>query len=139
MPLPHVVQSSVRARMMRVRRHGTGPELELRAHLREWGLRYLVCPSDLPGTPDIANKTSRWAIFVHGCFWHAHPRCRLATIPRSNADFWRLKFQANRRRDKRKQFALERLGFLVLVVWQCELDDATVLRDVKRRLLRRMR
>jgi DNA mismatch endonuclease (patch repair protein) len=78
---------------------------------------------NLPGRPDIANKTSRWAIFVHGCFWHGHEGCVLFTRPKTNRKFWDEKVRANRARDRRKERALADLGFRVLTVWQCELRE----------------
>jgi G:T-mismatch repair DNA endonuclease (very short patch repair protein) len=74
----------------------------------------------LPGSQDIANKRRRWAIFVHGCFWHHHARRKLATVPKTNRAFWIEKLNANRRRDERKARTLRRKGFHVLTVWQCQ-------------------
>jgi DNA mismatch endonuclease, patch repair protein len=113
--------------MKRIRQRDTAPELEVRRGLAELGLRYRLCPSDLPGRPDLANKSKRWAIFVHGCFWHGHRGCRLATVPKSNRQFWIEKLAANARRDRAKTRALEAIGFRVFVVWQCELSDRAVL------------
>jgi DNA mismatch endonuclease (patch repair protein) len=108
--------------MRRVRQRDTAPELAVRRQLSKLGVRYRICPRDLPGRPDLANKTRRWAVFVHGCFWHHHARCRLATVPASNRAFWTTKFEANRSRDARKVKALQSLGFRVFVVWQCQLS-----------------
>jgi DNA mismatch endonuclease, patch repair protein len=58
--------------MGRVRQRGTTPELAVRAALRELGLRYRVNARDLPGSPDIVNRSKRIAIFVHGCYWHRY-------------------------------------------------------------------
>jgi len=113
--------------MRRVRQRDTQPEQAVRGLLRSLGWRYRVCPSRLPGRPDIANQRHQWAIFVHGCFWHGHAGCRLAKIPARNATFWRSKFDANRQRDARKTAALGDRGFKVLVVWQCELRDEGLL------------
>ncbi len=112
--------------MKRVRQRDTAPELKLRKLLTDAGLRYRVCPADPPGRPDIANKSKRWAIFVHGCFWHGHLDCRLAKVPANNRAFWEKKLQGNRDRDARKVAALEALGYRAVTVWQCELDDPSV-------------
>ena len=112
--------------MRRVRQKDTAPERALRKLLTARGLRYRVCPKDLPGRPDIANKSQRWAIFVHGCFWHGHRGCRLATLPKTNRAWWSAKLHANRARDARKVQALRDLGFAVVVVWQCELSDPDI-------------
>jgi DNA mismatch endonuclease (patch repair protein) len=57
-------------------------------------------------------------IFVSGCFWHRHTcgRCR---IPAANRLYWLAKIHRNAVRDRRVQRALRRLGWSVLVVWEC--------------------
>lgn len=109
--------------MSRVRQAHTGPELAVRSLLRELGVGYRTCVHNLPGRPDIANRRSGWAIFVHGCFWHGHEGCALFTRPKTNRKFWDEKVRANRARDRRKERALADLGFSVLTVWQCELRE----------------
>jgi len=71
----------------------------------------------------MANRAQGWAVFVHGCFWHGHPSCRLATSPKTNRAFWTEKIAANRKRDARKVAALRAAGLRVLTVWQCETRD----------------
>lgn len=115
--------------MRRVRQRDTDPELTVRRVLSELGARYRVNVSSLPGSPDIVNQRQRVAILVHGCFWHRHEGCRLATTPKTNAEFWTSKFSANRERDGRKLGELENLGLRVLVVWQCETSDVERLRE----------
>jgi DNA (cytosine-5)-methyltransferase 1 len=90
--------------------------------LASLGYRFSVKASDLPGTPDIINRANRWAIFVHGCFWHAHS-CHLSKVPKANKKFWKKKFDDNQRRDKAKRRQLQRLGYSVLTLWQCQLKD----------------
>lgn len=108
------------ARMKRQRQRDTRPELIVRKVLHRLGMRYRTHNRELPGSPDIANRGRRWAVFVHGCYWHHHEGCPRATIPRNNRDFWIEKFEANRARDARKTAELERLGYEVIVVWECE-------------------
>lgn len=107
-------------RMAHIRRHATAPEMTVRNCLWHHGLRFTTQNRDLPGSPDLANRSGRWAIFVHGCFWHGHAGCRRATSPKRNAEAWRAKLAANRERDQRKQADLERLGFEVVTIWECE-------------------
>jgi DNA mismatch endonuclease, patch repair protein len=111
------------ALMARVRQRNTVPELKVRRLLHAHGWRYQLHPNDLPGTPDIIFRPRRKAIFVHGCFWHAHEGCRLATVPKTRTDVWRKKFKDNRKRDSAKVQALADLGWSVLTVWQCETAD----------------
>lgn len=111
------------ARMRRQRLRGTAAELAVRRCARAAGLGFRVENTGLPGSPDLANRRRRWAVFVHGCFWHAHAGCRRATVPTANRAFWLAKFDANTARDRRKSDELEALGYLVMVIWECELSD----------------
>lgn len=110
--------------MAKVRQTGTSTELSVQALLRSLGYRFSVKAKDLPGRPDIVNRAGRWAIFVHGCFWHAHD-CALWKTPKANSKFWETKFADNRKRDKKKRTELRRLEYSVLTVWQCELKNET--------------
>ena len=117
------------ALMKRVRRSGTEAEQVVAAACRALGLSYRLNVRSLPGSPDLANKSNRWAVFVNGCYWHRHTGCARATIPKRNHEFWWEKFGANRRRDARKIKSLRALGFRVLVVWECQTMDAAMLAD----------
>lgn len=110
--------------MAKVRQRGTAPELALARLLRANGMSYRLNVRTLPGSPDFANKRRRWAVFVHGCFWHAHRACSRSTIPKSNRDFWIAKFKTNRERDARNVRSLRKLGFRVAVFWECEVNRA---------------
>lgn len=109
--------------MARVRSRNTAPELAVRKVLRELGIGYRLHVGSLPGTPDIACRGRRKAIFVNGCFWHQHPGCRRATIPKTNFAFWESKLSRNRIRDSETRSRLTALGWETLVVWQCEIGD----------------
>lgn len=124
-----------RALMQRVRQRGTPAEVSVAKACRELGLRYRLNVRSLPGSPDIANKARRWAIFVNGCYWHHHTNCKRATIPTLNNQFWCDKFSANRARDARKVRELRAEGYKVIVVWECEAGDRTQLQARLRRLL----
>lgn len=117
-----VVDAVTSERMAGVRQHGTAAELKVRRVVSELGYHYRVRNRDLPGSPDLANRTRRWAVYVHGCFWHRHPGCRRTTTPKRNRDFWESKFKANVERDARVQSALRDRGFVVVVVWECEAE-----------------
>jgi DNA mismatch endonuclease (patch repair protein) len=108
--------------MAGIRQSRTKPELVVAGMLRKLGLRYRRNVKSLPGSPDFANRSRKWAIFVNGCFWHSHTNCRRATVPKANRAFWVEKFVTNRRRDAKAILALRKLGFKVLVVWECQSD-----------------
>jgi DNA mismatch endonuclease, patch repair protein len=111
------------ALMSRVRQRGTDAELAVAVTLRRLGISYRRNVACLPGSPDFANRTRNWAIFVHGCFWHRHTGCKRATVPKTNEAFWREKFANNRVRDARAIRRLRHLGFRVCLIWQCQTEN----------------
>lgn len=112
------------ARMARIKSKDTKPELLVRRALSARNVGYVTHDSSLPGTPDIANKSRGWAIFVHGCFWHAH-ECDEFRPPSRNVEYWTKKFASNRARDKVNVIELEKKGFKVITLWECEINEAT--------------
>jgi DNA mismatch endonuclease (patch repair protein) len=121
--------------MGRVRQRGTTAENQVAAVLRELGVFYRRNVRSLPGSPDFANMSRRWAVFVNGCFWHHHVGCARATVPTRNRAFWTEKFSANASRDATKSRALAAMGYRVIVVWECE----AIRPQVTRRRLRGLR
>ncbi len=106
--------------MRRVRRKDTTPELAVRRALTALRVRYRLQAKDLPGRPDIVNRKRKLAIFVHGCFWHRHPGCRLTSTPKTRTEFWEAKFARNVERDRKAIENLKADGWQVVVVWECE-------------------
>ena len=121
-PIPTSAQKS--ALMGRVRQRDTAPESAVGAILRGLGTVYRKNVRALPGSPDFANRTRRWAVFVNGCFWHQHTGCPRATLPKGNNAFWVAKFARNRSRDANAVRALRMAGFRVVIVWECEAEAA---------------
>ena len=127
-PMPDKEPSAARrALMAKVRTTGTGPELSVRALLHRAGYRYALNRRDLPGTPDIVMPKHRLAIFVHGCFWHRHPGCPRAALPKVRREFWDAKLRGNVVRDTRAIADLESLGWTVITVWGCETSKTAAL------------
>lgn len=118
--------------MSRVRTKGTAPELALRSALHYAGIRFRLHRKDLPGKPDIVLPKYNSVIFVHGCFWHHHEGCIKSKMPKTNIEFWQDKIIANIKRDKSNQGDLEKLGWQVLVVWECDIkkDVNTTVNDI---------
>jgi len=110
-------------RMSGIGQRDTAPELAVRRAASKLGLRYTTRNRDLPGSPDLANRKRRVAIFVHGCFWHRHPGCLKASSPKTNVPFWQAKFSRNVERDREAMAALKQRGFSVVVVWECTTRD----------------
>jgi DNA mismatch endonuclease (patch repair protein) len=121
------------AAMAKIRAKDTKPELLVRRLIHSMGFRYRLHARKLPGHPDLVFPGRRMAIFVHGCFWHLHGRCKRARIPKSNRKFWTEKLNGNRARDAASLKQLRRLGWKSLVLWECQLGKEAVLR---RRILR---
>lgn len=117
------VPPAVRSRMMsRVRRRDTAPELRVRRALHAAGFRFRLHRRDLPGRPDIVLPAFRTAVFVHGCFWHGHD-CPRGRRPASNSAFWAAKLDKNLERDRDSVAALNRSGWAVKIVWECQVDN----------------
>jgi DNA mismatch endonuclease (patch repair protein) len=138
-PRPGPKDEATQRRMRSQRRKDTEPELAVRKALSQLGVRYRLHNALLPAKPDIVNQVRRWAILVHGCYWHHHSGCADASMPIHNASWWRRKFEENRLRDNRKIAALQLAGFAVLVVWECETKDHQLLVKRLGRWLQNMR
>jgi DNA mismatch endonuclease, patch repair protein len=126
-PRPPRSSSPRVTRVMKANRaRDTGPELSLRKSLFTMGLRgYRLADSTVPGRPDIVFRSSKLAVFVHGCYWHRCPAHGL-TLPKTHVAYWRAKFARNVERDARKIAALRILGWKALVLWECEIADDAV-------------
>lgn len=108
--------------MSNIRSTNTSLEIRVRKMLFSQGYRYRLHVSDLPGKPDIVLPKYKAAIFVHGCFWHLHSRCRDGTIPKTRTDYWKEKLLGNKKRDAKHMRALRRQGWRVLRLWECEIE-----------------
>jgi DNA mismatch endonuclease (patch repair protein) len=109
--------------MRRIRSKDTKPELAVRSLVFSMGFRYRLHSSKLKGHPDLVFSRLRKLIFVHGCFWHGH-RCPAGELPSSNEGYWKTKISRNISRDRRTRRLLQREGWGVLVVWECEASTA---------------
>jgi DNA mismatch endonuclease (patch repair protein) len=106
--------------MAGIRGRDTKIETAVRRALFARGFRYRIDVRALPGRPDIVLPRYRAAVFVHGCFWHAHS-CSLYKVPASRPEFWREKLESNARRDTRNVLALRAAGWRVAAIWECAL------------------
>lgn len=113
--------------MSRVRAKDTRPEMLVRRLVHGAGYRYRLHGAKLPGKPDLVFAGRRKVIFVHGCFWHRHEDCTLARMPKSNQDFWMAKLEGNKKRDAINCRRLRKMGWDVMVIWECELRDLDTL------------
>lgn len=109
--------------MARIRSKDTEPELWVRRLVHSLGFRYRLHRRSLPGCPDLVFPSKRKVIFVQGCYWHRHDCPNGQRMPKSNTAYWAMKFQANQLRDIQNLEALRALGWEVLQIWECELED----------------
>jgi len=120
--------------MRRIRSKNTNPEMVVRRLIHRMGYRYRLHRKDLPGKPDLVFPARKATIFVHGCFWHQHsePTCKLAHIPKSNLEYWLPKLERNKIRDTLRHAELTQLGWRVLILWECEVNDiANISKKIK--------
>lgn len=111
--------------MSRIRGKDTKPEELVRKYLFSQGFRYRKNDARLPGKPDIVLPKYKTVIFVNGCFWHGHEGCHYFVWPKNNAEFWKKKIGSNIERDAKNHALLAKLGWNVIVVWECELKRST--------------
>lgn len=120
-------------RMSLVKNRDTKPEMVVRKLIFSLGYRYRLHASDIPGRPDLVFRQRGKLIFVHGCFWHRHLGCSRCRMPKSRIDFWRTKLNGNRKRDQLLQIKLAKQGWEVPIIWECETENAHVLRKTIRK------
>ena len=119
--MPDQFSVAERSRIMRrVKSTDTTPELVVRRLVHGMGYRYRLHYEDLPGKPDVVLPRHGKVIFVNGCFWHRHHCQSGRSMPASKVDYWQRKFERNVCRDRSNQRKLRRLGWSVLVVWECQ-------------------
>lgn len=113
--------------MSMIKSKNTKPEKLLRSLLFSNGYRFRLHDKKIPGKPDIIFKSKKKVIFVHGCFWHRHKGCKYSTMPKSNIDFWKVKFEQNINRDLKVQKEIKASNWNFMIIWECELKKLTTL------------
>ncbi|MDD5075375.1 MAG: very short patch repair endonuclease [Candidatus Peribacteraceae bacterium] len=72
------------------------------------------------GQPDIFSRRRKIAIFIDSCFWHGcRWHCRL---PSSRKEYWLPKIERNKQRDKDVTKSLRANGWLVIRIWEHQLE-----------------
>ena len=107
--------------MSQIKGKDTSIEKKVRKYLFKRGFRYRKNYITLPGKPDLYLKKYKTVIFINGCFWHHHKNCKLAYMPKSNVDFWSIKFERNIKNDRKHARELRKMGYHVITVWECKL------------------
>jgi DNA mismatch endonuclease (patch repair protein) len=121
--MDHLTKEKRSWNMSRIRSRETVPEITFRKLIHRAGFRYRLYNKILPGKPDLVLKKYHTVVFIHGCFWHHHENCRRGTRPKTHKKYWNAKIDRNVARDKENVKILERQGWRVFTVWECELKD----------------
>lgn len=134
--MPSNNEVEIRRRIMQGNKSkDTSPEIRTRKALHAMGVRFRLHRRDLPGRPDIILPKRKVCIFVHGCFWHPHHGCYLASQPRKNVEFWESKFLANQNRDIKNIALLKEQGWNPIVIWECETMKPEILNNKLQEIL----
>lgn len=96
------------------------PEMRLRRAIHARGVRFRLHAKELPGKSDLVLPSRRSIVFVHGCYWHQHQGCKLASVPTQRKEYWGPKLSRNLQRDAQHRTSLEAVGWHVVTVWECE-------------------
>lgn len=123
-------------RMSRIRNANTKPEMIVRRLVHGMGYRYRLHARELPGKPDLVFRSRKMVIFVHGCFWHQHG-CLQYRQPRTRRAFWEPKLAKNKERDAEVKRQLCKLGWRVMIIWECQIKKAPILEKRIKRFLDR--
>lgn len=124
--------------MSAIRSKNTVPEIYFRKLLFARGYRYSLNSAKVPGHPDIYLRKYNTAIFIHGCFWHRHPGCKYAYMPKSRVEFWQKKFESNIKRDGVVRAELQERGIKCLLVWECTVKRMARKREESEECLRKV-
>ncbi len=122
-----ISKSERSAIMAKIKSRDTTPEMTVRRLVHSFGFRYRLHQKDLPGKPDLVFRSRKKVIFVHGCFWHGHSCTSGSNQPSSNIEYWKNKLYRNKAKDKKDIKALKQMGWEVLVLWECEIKNTTLL------------
>ncbi len=107
--------------MSMIKGKNTKPEIIVRKFLFHKGFRYRLNDKRLPGKPDIVLRKYKTVIFINGCFWHGHEGHKCFVIPKSNTEWWKNKISKTKERDKKNRELLRKLGWNIIVIWECQL------------------
>ena len=123
--------------MSRIRSKWTAPEKKIHNFLKGWKIKHKMHPR-INGSPDVILTKRKIAIFIHGCFWHQHPKCEYAVRPKSNKKFWLPKLKKNIQRDKKNINFFKKRGYRIIILWECEVRKAENWKKTKRNLIKKL-
>ncbi len=109
--------------MTKIKAKNTKPEIAVRKILTRFGARYRLHSSKLAGKPDIVMAKARKIIFINGCFWHQHKKCKKQAMPKANKKYWESKLQRNIRKQAQDIKLLKKQGWKVYKIWECQTNN----------------
>ncbi|BFG70006.1 very short patch repair endonuclease [Sediminibacterium sp. KACHI17] len=121
--------------MSQIKGRDTKPETVVRSYLHSQGLRFRLHNKKLPGKPDITLRKYQTVIFVNGCFWHGHKKCKYFVLPKTRTEWWKNKIVSTKKRDQKNLDKLKKNGWTPLVIWECELKPNKREENLKRTLI----
>lgn len=107
--------------MSMIKNKNTKPEIRVRKYLHNNGFRFRINYKKLPGKPDIVLPKYKTTIFINGCFWHGHEKCRYFVVPKTRTEWWLTKINNTKKRDNDIINKLTEMGWKIFVIWECEL------------------
>ncbi len=114
----HYISEQRSRTMSRIRSKDTKAEVRLRKALWARGYRYRKNVKSLPGSPDIAIKKYKVAVFIDGEFWHGYNWEEKQHSIKRNRAYWIPKIERNMERDRENTRKLQEKGWLVLRFWE---------------------
>lgn len=124
--------------MSKIGSKNTKLEMIVRKILFANGFRYRINDKRYPGKPDIVLPKYKTIIFVNGCFWHGH-NCPATKLPSIRSNFWFNKINTNKIRDEANLKKLNKLGFKVITIWQCELSNRELINQTLHNLINKLK
>ena len=116
---PPASNENVRKTMQGNTKKDTSIEVLFRKALWHKGIRYRKNCRNILGTPDIAIKKYRLAVFCDCDFWHG----RSYHGVKSHKQFWDEKIKRNRERDLEYTIRLRDEGWTVLRFWESDIRN----------------
>ena len=126
--------------MSKIRAKNTKPELLVRSMLHKMGYRFRIHTKELPGQPDIVLPKYHSTVFVNGCFWHGHEGCKDFALPKTRTEWWLNKINGNKIKDAENIVQLEKQGWQVVVIWECEVkpdNTESTIKSLSNKLVRK--
>ena len=106
--------------MSRIKGKDTGLETRVRSELHRRGFRFRKHLKELPGKPDVVFTKAKVAVFIDGDFWHGY---RFPAWEHKVSSFWKTKISKTIKRDTKNHCRLQEMGWMVIRLWQHDLED----------------